>query len=146
MNWNNWKLLREHIAAQPPENVRMDKLLVLNRDGETAAEARRPECGTVGCIKGHGIVFFSADDALFRRDYTGVPDFCSSSDTWGNDITEKSLGLDETEDDDGLCDSEYIFSAHWHPIKSWKSGHITRDEVLAYMDKTYAEKNVRVSL
>jgi hypothetical protein len=144
-NWKNWKKLRAHIARQPDENVRMETILFINKDQETAAQARQPKCGTVGCIAGHGFTLFSPNNlVLIRSDLqrggdglTNVDSIIDGDVAW--DTTARALGLRYGE-------ADFVFTAGWHPVKLWSSGTITKAEVLAYLDKAIAKKDVMVTI
>lgn len=148
-NFERLTTLRNFMVELPAEQVRMDKLIVINRDHETLAEARQPGCGTIACIAGWAICLFDRQDMeLELRSYA-------------THFTNAYLGeAEQAEDLLGLTIDEgcYMFYAGWHllaPPRDWNQAwadynptahlpNITKDEVIQYLDKVLATHNVFV--
>lgn len=155
-NWERIKQLREHLGALSAEQIRMDKVCWINRDTETVAEARRPSCGTVGCIAGHAGLLFGPAEYILRRvetpeDYMSNLKFEPSYSIVA--VAERELQITSEE-------SGFMFYAAWHPSapalpgdEDWSDydavDHlpgVPAADVLAYLDKAIAEQDVFVVL
>jgi len=146
MNWKNVKRLRDHIAVLKPKQVNMGKLLLINKGEETLAEAAKPECGTVGCLAGHGLTLFGPRKLKLKlkNSFFNPLRNCAIKHLNPEEfdplvVTQNALGLDFEE-------REHMFYARWHPTKDWRDGTITKREVLQYLDKAIAEKNILVTI
>ena len=150
-NFEAFAALRDCLKTIPATNIRMDKLLLIDRDRETLAEAVNPACGTVGCIAGWGACFFgSPEQVLVKIADAPIGSVLNFSSRGGKhweptEITREALGLN-------YADSSYVFYAAWavpgndsHTSLS-TIRHITGEQVIQYLDKVIAEQNVRVTI
>lgn len=143
-NWKNFQKLRDFLATLPEEQIRMETLLCINRDKETVKEAIQPSCGTVGCIAGWGALLFSEpSEEITRTNRSRFGNVNPHFDAYEITATALDLELSLAEDTD---EQNYVFCAGWHLEKDWTSGAITKAEVLAYLDKAIASRDVMVRL
>jgi hypothetical protein len=130
-NWERIQKLRDFLETVPAKQICMDKLLHINRPIETVEEARQAKCGTVGCIAGWAYLLFADPAEQIEALRSGTHDNAES-------FSRECLELDPLE-------ADHAFFARWSD-KSWDSGEITKAEVLAYLDKAIAAKDVMVTL
>lgn len=156
-DWNKMRELRDYLLTLPPERVRMDKVLIIDKDEETVAQARQVGCGTVGCIAGHASLVFGPSDLVLHRDTQKRPYVTmhnlkySNFDAW--EIAADGLGLDDRE-------AHYVFYGAWHSSapevdddEGWIEyvevdhlGEIAAADVIAYLSKAIEEQSIWVSL
>jgi hypothetical protein len=146
VNWKNVKRLRDHIAVLKPKQVNMAKLIFINKKEETLAQAARPECGTVGCLAGHGFTLFGPRKLKLKvRNSFFEPLRNCSIDHFAPErfdpimVTGDALELSHHERD-------HMFYAKWVPTKNWIEGTITKREVLRYLDKAIKAKDILVEI
>ena len=151
-NFEKIQELADHMRRLPPENIKMHRLLFINRPQETVAEAANPGCGTVGCIAGHGAVYFYYKRELILKQ-SGIPSIIANytmdveahaCDFEPTAVTQKALNLSSDE-------ADYMFFAGWfRPGSSRMYLHdmqaIPGGDVVRYLDKVVAEKDVFVKL
>jgi hypothetical protein len=140
-NWERIQKLRDFLETVPAKQICMDKLLHINRPIETVEEARQAECGTVGCIAGWAYLLFAdPSERIEARWWPSISNTVLRSGTHDNaeSFSRECLELDPLE-------ADHAFFARWSD-KSWDSGKITKAEVLAYLDKAIAAKDVMVTL
>lgn len=135
-NWTRIKRLRAFLETVPPKRLRMDKLLLIDKDNETIKQALEPSCGTVACMAGWTHCLFTPKTTrLHRTSYHSLGGMCNVSDVDAEPAGDM-LGLDEDE----AC---HMFSGGW----SAKSLDVlTKRDVLRYLDQAIAAKDVMVTL
>jgi hypothetical protein len=134
-NFENIRIMADLFRELPNNAVSMGLICEIDRDSETVREAMEHSCGTVGCIAGWtGLRFSEPGMQLIAGFGKSV---MQRNQLWV--VATRALGLNEDE-------VSYMFYGRWHPSKDWLNGNITRREVVAYLDKVVATKNVMYKL
>lgn len=131
VNWERMQQLVDFLETVPAPQVKMAALLIINRPMETVAEARRPSCGTVGCIAGWSYCLFGPQKEQLTRYGLSIAQRPIVYHT-----ARRRLGLNERQ-------AEYMFHAEW-----MFGGMYAADKscVIRYLRKAISEEDIMVSL
>jgi hypothetical protein len=130
LNLDAWRELRDLIASLKDDQIAMGYFLGRRehgdfRSGKPFSKSLLHDCGTVGCIAGYAL--------LLREKRMPEQPF---------DVAAEILGLDREKH--GMMmesDAYYVFMGRW--CEGTRLSEITRQDVLAYMDRVIETGNIR---